>query len=887
VPKFDSMTGEALPSAGAQVSGDKVPRKGCCHSLDTCPLSKVSGFSEAYSGFCTLPCVGLYCDHAVGCPSRIPNGVKPVHPNSPASPALPDKAAEELAAIKEKQRLKMLKKKEKAKAKKVSEAAKAAAVPSSAEAISSEAIAKALAESGKKAQSSTEVSRPCPFTFEFVMCVIVFLYVIFAIATIAMAKVRESFENSMLWLQLSAAFKVMYMSKWFERGAYFSVNRHGKRRPRYVRAINQPQLLRHAQCLHDASDWFHGYCMSDDGAYFIYGETYADGSLIHCIYDNYDPNTPMIGGCKIAQCQHTGDVFPCMPTCPPVVESDFYNSSMLEKIDELPHTPESSDDDDDDHITYAARFSRFYRVKRDGVRAFFRPIIHGEDILHQPGHSVPGRFTRARSYGAKWILAPVRTWSTNAMYACHRIARDFKDNFKIWHGVTMGLLLIGLFATVACFRRGTIVKKNVSFLIQGAEGGQGNKVKKAIAKKALRHAHNPYQKQKEAQYKKDKLEEERIRKMDELEEREYQKYMAMDDEQKWQDYLDRRAADHDQHQRDNERMDREYEGPGDKMDAAQGPRGYGNNLHGGSAAKTAHRPTPPGANLGKNNRKSGESRVTYCQVFWRSGKCERGDECPYPHVRPLCKEFEQEGKCGRKYCSYSHEKPTKKSEQLLPHSTPIRKPFLAEVMSKNSFGRVTKCNAFITHNVVIVPRHVCAGQTSLELCLNGNVYPLSSTAYISKFMPDQCWFPKPAGMKTTGVNNQFSMRTPADGEDVILSWLENNAGLMTAGKVSGFSMMGREQEIKAWNYSGSTKAGSCGSPYISLVDGAIIGFHGVGSTNVNVLPQFFGINAMWVDELKTFANKFTYELTKDAEYGDGGTDKLYWHLAINAVPKNA
>jgi len=78
-----------------------------------------------------------------------------------------------------------------------------------------------------------------------------------------------------------------------------------------------------------------------------------------------------------------------------------------------------------------------------------------------------------------------------------------------------------------------------------------------------------------------------------------------------------------------------------------------------------------------------------------------------------------------------------------------------------------------------------------------------------------------------------SMRPPVIGERVTFYWRDFN----TSKQVSSNGVVGKQlvygtvqDSVETFEYSGSTEAGSCGGLYVANTDGAIVGFHGLGTS---------------------------------------------------------
>lgn len=555
---------------------------------------------------------------------------------------------------------------------------------------------------------------------------------------------------------------------------------------------------------------------------------------------------------------------------------------------------EDSDPDDDDEDTMT-----------DKVKRFFSPLFNGHDILndeHDVAFSAKS-FERVRPFFSTEAddVDPVPlsrierlrnfrniTWREMPLYMSNRVYsffhysfayihdfvsgfyREVRDNISLWRCLSLVLAFTGVYAAFRFIRSRPSRK---------SEGGSGNKMNKADRKRQQRAAHNPYQKQKEAEYKK-KLEDElqREKDLDEMERREEERLRQQEsNEDKYNEYLEKKAAQREADEKDREKEDEAWE----KMTTAEKYRA----ARGRNDARQG--PAPRGGNpaLNRSTRK-GESdeRRENCALFYRTGRCPDGDSCKFAHVsgpQRVCSEWKQRGTCGYKGCKYAH--PIKKSEQLMPDSPVVKAPFLCEVESIDRNGRRAFANAHVTHDTVVMPRHCVAGKVKVILIADGKRYELGVKSYISRTMPDQCWFRKPSGVK----NNSGKYREPVVGEQCMLNWIRDALSVFTVGIVVAKQAMGADRKIVAYDYSGSTVSGSCCAVYRSLVDGAFIGLHGVGSDSPKVFPQFFGCNAGWLHELSTWSDKDTHMHVEDLKYGTGDGDGLDWDRTLNNQPLNS
>jgi uncharacterized protein YuzB (UPF0349 family) len=90
-------------------------------------------------------------------------------------------------------------------------------------------------------------------------------------------------------------------------------------------------------------------------------------------------------------------------------------------------------------------------------------------------------------------------------------------------------------------------------------------------------------------------------------------------------------------------------------------------------------------------------------------------------------------------------------------------------------------------------------------------------------------------------------------------------------------MLGKDRNIRVFDYHSSTKAGACGAPYVALSDGAIVGFHGIGAASVKVVPQFYACNAGWAQELKDWSHSV------NVNFGDDDTYSAEHNREINVI----
>jgi hypothetical protein len=178
--------------------------------------------------------------------------------------------------------------------------------------------------------------------------------------------------------------------------------------------------------------------------------------------------------------------------------------------------------------------------------------------------------------------------------------------------------------------------------------------------------------------------------------------------------------------------------------------------------------------------------------------------------------------------------------------------------SLNKTGVRTNITAYPVGDIVVVPRHGVSGCPLIELLIDGKYYPIEK-AFRSKSMPDQLWFKNPTVHKLP--NNKKVYRPANVSEPAILYWYSDKLH-MSQGIVTDKSYVGTDKKIEVCSFSGSTLEGSCGGPYISCVDGAVIGFHGIGGHG-NTKPQFYPINNSWISAIQ---DKCQGKLLESSDY---------------------
>jgi hypothetical protein len=523
--------------------------------------------------------------------------------------------------------------------------------------------------------------------------------------------------------------------------------------------------------------------------------------------------------------------------------------ALSKKISEE-RVAQSLSDDDDDEPNYnrnglegARELSWFQRVRNFWHRFqdadTFSELFYGHDLLNEEKDRRPKWNVM---YG-KWIW-PAPQWTTAAKIHFHNGVRGvssffydqygyFKDNMPFVSSVVVSTVCVA--ACAAYFGRKASRKVVVSAKVAGSvapvlpaapiaplddksKAGEGGKAKKN------KRAKNRKQAQKESVTR------------------------GNDDDvsPNGKDKDDKKGGA-------DEAMS--WRSPGEKMDQAVGLSHAGARFKNGEASN--------------------------CYQFYTYGKCSRGAACTWEHVAgPVkpCWSFSQDGKC--KYgdkCKMSHASAVKKSEHLLPGKPVVTSCKLLEVVCLDRTGGKSHMNAYCANDAIIIPRHGVAGRASVSVIYDGKEWALGPTVYVSSLMPDQCWFKVPKGMKAQN-NSQRMYRSPVIGETVVLQWLENGVTRMTAGPVGNEMMLGTERKIRVFDYHSSTKAGACGAAYVALSDNAIVGFHGIGSESVKVVPQFYGCNAGWMQELKDWSHSVSVNFSEDKAY------PAYFHTQIN-IPK--
>jgi hypothetical protein len=517
------------------------------------------------------------------------------------------------------------------------------------------------------------------------------------------------------------------------------------------------------------------------------------------------------------------------------------------------------------------------------------PPTFGERVYFQ-WRRLTGLFSRANLYYyARLPLVYINQSARSSWRMVH-------DNYR----VTFACSLLAAVVLLSVFLRNRAARFSES---HSEDGGTGNKRRKKEAKKALKAAHNPYQKQKDAEYEKQKAErqerereEERAR--DEAEELERQLLQRADNDAAHEQAMEEKAFQRELDAADEDAIER------DLIERESGS-GFTMKIHDTkAAARRANRrgevkitppkfplpePESPPRRKRSNKKKAAEAdKPRDCFQFFKSGACNRTD-CPYTHkagpkpTPKVCWEWSQDNKCKRgDKCFLASTHVARSAEQLIPGSVVLVDIPMFEVESEDQAKRVARANAHITHDTVIIPRHLVAGKTRVTVLQGGARFDMPAKAYICKSMPDQCWYRKPAGLKMcAGVK----YRAPTVGEPCGLNWMASGTVRRTTGKVVSEDRLGAERKIVAFSYDGSTLAGSCGAVYTSHTDGALIGVHGVGADVVGVKPQFFGINKGWVHELTSWQDKESITVADDKAYGNG-SDKLEWHNILNNKPIN-
>jgi len=211
-------------------------------------------------------------------------------------------------------------------------------------------------------------------------------------------------------------------------------------------------------------------------------------------------------------------------------------------------------------------------------------------------------------------------------------------------------------------------------------------------------------------------------------------------------------------------------------------------------------------------------------------------------------------------------KPTVKAEQVRSGFAICVKPKLYTIVMTDKTGLLSKVNAYVAREHIIVPRHGCSGAAKLCIIVDNKEYELSSQSYICKSMPDQLWFRKPVGCPKL-TNNKFNYRPAKASENLTLHFLLNGNESYSTGKAGATTYLGKDKKILVQDYDSSSVSGSCGGVYVAESDGQIVGFHGIGSTNVSTKPQFYPVTLSWSEELTSLSNgKCDFSYQTDVDY---------------------
>jgi len=219
-----------------------------------------------------------------------------------------------------------------------------------------------------------------------------------------------------------------------------------------------------------------------------------------------------------------------------------------------------------------------------------------------------------------------------------------------------------------------------------------------------------------------------------------------------------------------------------------------------------------------------------------------------------------------KDCKYKHPKYRKKMEHLRVNRAVVAPPILYPV--KAQVGALEQIvNAFPAWSGLIVPRHGVAGASHVEVLCGGKWFPLDKTCVLNRHMTDQVIYKFPQGMPTL-CNKSRYYRDPVAGESATLFWVDS-AGKMalSTGPVGAERFIGTDNKLRVFSFDGSSVSGSCGGVYIANKDNGVIGFHGLGSTSVNVMPDFYPCHKSWDEDLIKFQqSKGTFEPIVDLKY---------------------
>lgn len=180
-----------------------------------------------------------------------------------------------------------------------------------------------------------------------------------------------------------------------------------------------------------------------------------------------------------------------------------------------------------------------------------------------------------------------------------------------------------------------------------------------------------------------------------------------------------------------------------------------------------------------------------------------------------------------------------------------------------SVDRWTTAAAFFDR--IEVPRHGPAGAVNCYITIDGKEHRLDEFT-IMRSMPDMLWAVPPKGAKLK-VNSGRDFHAPVKGRTAVLYYNRRGEARQSVGVVGDKKYLGAKNEIEVYEFDGSTEEGACGGVYVDAVDGAVIGFHGLGS-RANALPEFYPVNDAFKAEASGQIRLPGYDFRSDSQYTD-------------------
>jgi hypothetical protein len=209
----------------------------------------------------------------------------------------------------------------------------------------------------------------------------------------------------------------------------------------------------------------------------------------------------------------------------------------------------------------------------------------------------------------------------------------------------------------------------------------------------------------------------------------------------------------------------------------------------------------------------------------------------------------------------------KKPEQLRPNHMPTETPAVYVVEATYPNGTSGNVQGFAYANGLYVPRHGVSGASSVSVVYGNKKIALSEKCVVLRNGTDHVMYALPAGMRQ---NKGMKFRSPVKGEIVTLFWQRaNKPGALTqmSGLVGDEHWLGSDKSLRTFQFDGSTEEGCCGGVYIAAKDGYCVGIHGIGASNVTVMPEFYPMSTTWAEELVLAQKRIpTYVTVEDTLY---------------------